>query len=402
MTRKILHLDLDAFFCAVEAQHTPTLAGKPFAVGGRPDQRGVVASCSYEARVFGIHSAMPMAQAVRLCPELIIVPSHRSRYEKASQAVMGHLHELTPFVEQLSIDEAFLDVTLLNLPGEEIAIQLQAIINADPGLPCSLGVASNKLVAKIANTVGKAEASRERHGAPNAIKVIPPGEEAAFLAPLPITELWGVGPSTAKRLAELNIRSIGDLAAWPVHEIERRFGAQGVSMARHARGLDDREVETAHLTKSISQEITFEKDVRDATTLHHILRRLADTVGRRVRQEALAGATIKLKLRWSDFTTLTRQITLPQPTDQDDEIYAAAVQLLADNWPPGKPVRLIGLGISSFGSPQRQMGLWDDPQEVAEKRRLQTTLDDLRERFGDDAIQRGSDLTRRPRKKPDR
>lgn len=398
MTRTILHLDLDAFFCAVEAQHDPVLGGKPFAVGGRPDQRGVVAACSYEARAFGIHSAMPMARAVRLCPGLIIIPHHRGRYEKASRAVMAHLHDLTPYVEQLSIDEAFLDVTLLNAPAETIARQLQAAINADPGLPCSLGVATNKLVAKIANTVGKVEASREKHGAPNAIRVVPPGAEAAFLAPLPITELWGVGPRTAARLAELNIRTIGDLAAWPAQEIERRFGAQGAAMARHARGLDDREVETSHLTKSISQETTFEKDVRDQSALHRVLRHLADGVGRKVRQDGLAGATIKLKLRWSDFTTLTRQITLPQPTDQDDEIYAAGLQLLAANWPTGRPVRLIGLGITGFSPPQRQLGLWDNPEELAEKRKLQTTLDDLRERFGDDAIKRGSDLPRTGKK----
>ena len=175
-------------------------------------------------------------------------------------------------------------------------------------------------------------------------------------------------------------------------------------MARHARGIDDREVETSHSTQSISQETTFERDVRDTTTLHRVLRRLSDGVGRRVRQEKLAGATIKLKLRWSDFTTLTRQITLPHPTDQDDEIYAAARKLLDANWNPGQPVRLIGVGISGFGTPQRQIGLWENPEEIGEKRRLQDTLDELRDRFGDNAIQRGSDLARRKknRQRPDR
>lgn len=392
MTRKILHLDLDAFFCEVEAQDNPALRGIPFAVGGRPDQRGVVASCSYEARRFGVRSAMPMAQALRLCPDLVIVGQHRGRYSKASKAVMAHLHDLTPFVEQLSIDEAFLDVTLLSDSAETIARQLQATINDDPGLPCSLGVATNKLVAKIANTVGKAEASQDASGAPNAIKVVPPGEEAAFLAPLAITELWGVGPKTAQRLATLGIHTIGDLAAWPQEEITRRFGAHGASIARHARGIDERDVETSHETKSISQETTFNRDVTSAKTLYRVLRQQADSVGRRVRQSGVAGTTVKIKLRWSDFTTLTRQVTLPNPTDQDDEIYQASAQLLAQNWPPGKAVRLIGVGVSGLTEPRRQLGLWENPDEVAEKRRLQDTLDDLRERFGDDAIRRGSDL----------
>lgn len=401
MTRQILHIDLDAFFCEVEAQENPALRGIPFAVGGRPDQRGVVASCSYEARRFGVHSAMPMTQALRLCPDLVIVGQHRGRYSKASKAVMTHLRNLTPFVEQLSIDEAFLDITLLSGHAETIARQLQATINTEPGLPCSLGVATNKLVAKIANTVGKSEASQRTEGAPNAIKVVPPGTEAAFLAPLPITELWGVGPRTAERLARFSITTIGDLAAWPAEEIARHLGAHGTAIARHARGIDQREVETSHETKSISQETTFDRDVTSATTLHRALRRQADAVGRRVRQAKLAGMTVKIKLRWSDFTTLTRQVTLPNPTDQDDEIYQAGAHLLEKNWPPGKAVRLIGVGISGFTEPQRQLGLWEDPEEVAEKRRLQDTLDNLRERFGDDAIQRGSDLSRRHRKNQD-
>ncbi len=395
MARKILHLDLDAFFCAVEAQHDPTLAGRAFAVGGRPDRRGVVASCSYEARRFGIRSAMPMARAVRLCPDLLIVPPHRPWYEEASRAVMQHLHDLTPFVEQLSIDEAFLDVSLLPAPAETLARQLQATINAEPGLPCSIGVATNKLVAKIATTVGKAQASRQTSGPPNAIRIVPPGEEAAFLAPLPIIELWGVGPRTAERLEALGMHTIGDAAAWPEADLIRRFGAHGAAIARQARGEDDREVETAHETHSISQETTFDRDVRDLTALKRTLRHLTDGVGRSVRKEGLAGTTVKIKLRWSDFTTLTRQVTLPSPTDQDDELYAAAEKLFLQHWPPGKPVRLIGVGLSGFAAPQRQLGLWDDPAALAEKRRLQSALDALRERFGEDAIQRGSDLPRR-------
>jgi len=211
MTRKILHLDLDAFFCSVEELHDPSLQGTPFAVGGRPDQRGVVASCSYAARRFGVHSAMPMAQAVKVCPALIIVPHHRRVYREISQQVMAYLHTVTPLVEQLSVDEAFLDVTALPRPTEALANQMQQTINTRFQLPCSLGVATNKLVAKIANNIGKAKASGDQP--PNAIQVVPPGEEAAFLAPLPVRELWGVGPKTAERLAQISIQTIGDLAA---------------------------------------------------------------------------------------------------------------------------------------------------------------------------------------------
>src|SRR5690606_6228694 len=259
MHRTILHLDLDAFFCAVEEQRNPALRGKPFAVGGRPDSRGVVSSCSYPARRFGIHSAMPMARAIRLCPDLIIIEPHFGEYRRASREVMARLGALTPLVEQISIDDAFLAVT--GLPGTPPAIAqgLQATIRDELGLPCSFGVATNKLVAKIANNVGKASAKGD--GPPNAIHVVPPGEEAAFLAPLPIEELWGVGPKTAARLRQLGVQTIGDLARWPERELARMFGKHGADLARRARGIDERPVETEHETKSVSKEITFARDV---------------------------------------------------------------------------------------------------------------------------------------------
>jgi len=388
--RKILHLDLDAFFCAVEEQHTPALKGKAFAVGGRPDQRGVVASCSYAARKFGVHSALPMAQAVRLCPHLIIVPHRHGAYGERSRQVMAILHDLTPLVEQLSIDEAFLDVTLLREPAEALARGVQARINAELDLPASLGVAANKLVAKIANDVGKGAARGD--GPPNAILVVPPGEEAVFLAPLPVRALWGVGPKTAERLAALGITSIGTLAAWPPDDLAARFGKHGAELAQRARGQDDRPVETERETKSISKETTFSRDVADGAALRATLRELADGVGWQVRQEELAGRTITLKLRWTDFTTLTRQVTLRDPTDQDDAIFAAARALFDQTWPPGRAVRLIGVGVGGFETPRRQLGLWEDAAASAEQTRLQQSIDALRERFGDDAIRRGSAL----------
>lgn len=384
--RAILHLDLDAFFCAVEEQNDPSLRGKAFAVGGRPDQRGVVASCSYAARQFGVRSAMPMSRAVRLCPNLLIISHHFEHYHQASERVMAVLHDLTPLVEQISIDEAFLDVTGLPVDVETLARQLQASIRDDLGLPCSLGVASNKLVAKIANNIGKSKARGA--GPPNAITVVAPGEEAAFLAPLPAGELWGVGPKTAERLAALGMRTIGDIARWPVEDLRRRFGKHGDDLARRARGIDEGAVETERETKSVSHETTFARDVSDGDTLKQVLREQAEGVGRRLRKAELAGTTVHIKLRWADFTTLTRQTTLDHATDLDQEIYEVAMRLFDHNWPPGKAVRLIGVGVSGFQTPARQLGLWDAPPDQAAER-LQAALDDLHERFGSDAVRRG-------------
>lgn len=279
--RKILHLDLDAFFCAVEEQRDPSLRGKAFAVGGRLDQRGVVSSCSYAARRFGVHSALPMSQALRLCPHLIVVPTHFPAYQEASQRVMAILHDLIPFVEQISIDEAFLDVTMLPEAAETIARTLQANIRDERGLPCSLGVATNKLVAKIATNMGKAQVKRD--DSPNAVLVVPPSQEAAFLAPLPVQELWGVGPKTAEQLGRLGMRTIGDIARWPEADLVKRFGKHGAELSHHARGQDDRPVESESETKSVSRETTFVQDIRDAVTLKRTLRYLCDKVGHHLR-----------------------------------------------------------------------------------------------------------------------
>jgi DNA polymerase-4 len=389
MSRKVLHLDLDAFFCAVEAKRNPDLQGKPFAVGGQPDQRGVVASCSYAARQFGIRSAMPMARAIKQCPDLIIVPSHYKAYQDASRQVMDRLHNLTPLVEQISIDEAFLDVSDLPEPGEVVARNLQATINNELGLPCSLGVASNKLVAKIANNIGKASVKTDKP--PNTIKVVPPGQEATFLTPLPVRELWGVGPKTAEQLAQLGIHTIGDLARWPETDLGQRFGKLGHDLARRASGIDDRPVETEHEAKSISQETTFARDIDDGDQLCQCLRQLSEKVGRRLRKKNLSGTRVKIKLRWADFTTLTRQMTLDHPTNLDSEIHTAAEQLFERTWPPGKRVRLVGVGVSGFEPLAYQLGLWE-AGDAEQDYRLQTTLDELRDRFGDEAIQRGSQL----------
>ena len=386
MPRIILHLDLDAFFCAVEEQRDPALRGRPFAVGGAPDARGVVSSCSYPARRFGVRSAMPMAQAIRRCPDLIVIPGRHSAYRAASKAVMARLHAITPLIEQLSIDEAFLDVSDVPQPGELLARRLQAAIRDELGLPCSLGVATNKLVAKIATDVGKAAVRSD--GPPNAIQIVPAGAEAAFLAPLPTTALWGVGPKTAARLAELGIHTIGDIAGWPERELSRLFGKHGHDLALRARGIDDRPVVTSREAKSVSQETTFPRDVRDATLLRQTLHTLAAGVGQRLRRDGLSGTTISIKLRWADFTTVTRQTTLGQPTDQDDVILAAATQLFDRLWHTGQWVRLLGVGVSGLGPAPRQLSLWDAP-DGERQRRLHEAVEALRERFGDGAIRWG-------------
>src|SRR5512143_1397182 len=225
MTSTILHLDLDAFFCAVEETRNPELRGRPFAVGGKPDERGVVASCSYAARQYGIRSAMPMARAIRLCPGLLIVPGRHRLYSEVSREVMKRLRAIAPSIEQISIDEAFLDISESGEPSDQLARRLQAEIRDELGLPCSIGIASNKLVAKIATEVGKKAA--RGGGPPFGLTIVPPGHEAAFLAPLPADMLWGVGPKTSARLAELGIRTIGDIANWPESELVRLFGENG-------------------------------------------------------------------------------------------------------------------------------------------------------------------------------
>ena len=383
--RTILHLDLDAFFCSVEELHDPSLRGKAFAVGGRPEERGVVASCSYAARRLGVRSAMPMSRALRLCPGLLVISHHRGNYSEMSEKVMERLRDLSSLVEQISIDEAFVDISELREQPESIAYRLQKRVNAELDLPCSIGVAANKLVAKIATEVGK---KRGRKGEPpNAVTIVPAGAEAAFLEPLPADMLWGVGPKTAARLAGYGLKTIGDLARRPEADLARWFGENGRDLARRACGVDNSPVVSEHTLKSISQETTFARDVRADNLLSETLRELSAEVGRRLRQAGNAGTTVRIKLRWPDFTALTRQVTLAQPTDQDEEIYATALDLLNKVRSKGKAVRLIGVGVSGLGAPPRQLELWGANSE--KRRKLQGVLDELQEKYGADSIRRG-------------
>ncbi len=389
--RIIAHLDLDAFFCAVEELYTPTLRGKPFAVGGSPEGRGVVASCSYPARMRGVHSAMPMAQAIRLCPNLQIIPHRFGAYTKASRKVMEKIHAISDLVEQISIDEAFFDLSN-KADAEQIARNLQLDIYQTLRLPSSIGIASNKLVAKIANDFGKA---KKRDGTPpRAFTLVPAGEEAAFLAPLSVTKLWGVGPKTAARLAEISITTIGELAQQDELKMLQRFGQNGYEITRRARGIDNRTIVTEREIKSISQETTFNSDKSDGYELRQVLRKLSEKVCKRLQDRRLVARTVKIKLRWSDFTTLTRQVTLQAHTNESEILIRAAEQLFDNHWLKGRAVRLIGMGVSGLEEAQQQIGLWD--QDWEKERHVEDALSEIKSRFGKDVIKRGI------RKSPDK
>ncbi|MGZ9223503.1 MAG: DNA polymerase Y family protein, partial [Anaerolineales bacterium] len=310
------------------------------------------------------------------------------------------------------------DISDIHESPELLARKLQSQIRDELQLPCSIGIASNKLVAKIATEVGKGLALRETSEAvlgikargeakpPNALTIVPFGEEATFLSPLPADMLWGVGPKTSARLTELGIYTIGDIAKWPESEMARMFGENGRDLARHSKGIDDRPITTEHETKSISQEITFSKDVRDDSVLQKTIREMSIEVGKQLRKNNLAGRTIKLKIRWPDFTTLTRQTTLNSPTDQEAEIEKTALDLLRSIRKPYQAVRLIGVGVTGLGQPIRQLGLWDTSEvsprrhgdarrsaavrmDSEGERRLQNALDELQAKYGKNVIKRG-------------
>ncbi|MFC1936801.1 DNA polymerase IV [Chloroflexota bacterium] len=384
--RKIIHVDLDAFYCAVEEQLNPDLRGKAFAVGGMPGSRGVVASCSYAARRFGVSSAMPMTRALQLCPELQVLPWHRSEYSNKSRQVMKILHEFTDLVEQISIDEAFLDVSARKEPPGQIAQELQTRIQDQEGLPASLGVATSKLVAKIATDVGKS--AEDTHSYPNAIQVVPLGEEADFLAPLPAQILWGVGPKTFQALEDLGLYTIGAVANWPEKDFIQRFGQLGKDLSRRAKGIDDSPVYTRRETKSISQETTFSEDINDKQKLLSIIQKQSKSIETSLSKENLKGITIKIKLRWPNFETLNRQITLEAPTADAEEIYKVAENLFLDNWKPGFPVRLIGIGISGFSEHYNQLSLWKYKSRGHDAE-VESVLKSIRDKYGADTIQRG-------------
>jgi nucleotidyltransferase/DNA polymerase involved in DNA repair len=387
--RKILHIDMDAFYASVEQQDNPEFRGKPVIVGADPRAgagRGVVAACSYEARRFGIHSALPIGQAWRLCPDGIYLRPRFSRYQEISGQIMDVFREYTDTVEPLSIDEAFLDVTgstTLMGPADRIGGKIKAEIRERTGLTASVGVAPNKFLAKVASDLDK----------PDGFVVVPDDGAAAFLAPLPISRLWGVGPRTESRLRALGLETIGDLATRGRDRLVADLGSGGGHLWNLAVGIDDRPVIANWAVKSVSNETTFERDTRDRDALVSTLRRLSDQVAARLRKKHLRAGTVTLKLRYSSFTTYTRQSGLREPTG-DGEIIFQRVRALFDRFELDEPVRLIGVGttrLTGADGPGTQLGLFAD-SGADSSGKLSDAMDRIHERFGNRALHRASDL----------
>jgi DNA polymerase-4 len=361
MSRWIIHADLDAFYASVEQLDNPELRGRPVVVGGPPQSRGVVAAASYEARAFGIRSALPMVTALRLCPEAVRVPPRFDRYAEISRRVMDIFRRFTPLVEPISLDEAFLDVTTPVQEGlrrketvlskaEGLARALKELVREEVGLTVSVGLASSRSVAKIASDMEK----------PDGLVAVPPGTERQFLALLPVRSLWGVGPKTAERLAAESIATVGELAERSEEWARRLFGQRGPDLIHLARGIDDSPVIVHHDTKSVSSETTFAQDIGDLRALQDSLRDLAQETTERLRRHGLKGRTVRVKLRLADFTTFTRQTTLAHPVDAFETIYREAAQLLAREVTGSRRFRLLGVGVSNFPASEE-----DGPQQPA-------------------------------------
>jgi DNA polymerase-4 len=339
--RHILHADLDAFYTSVEQLDNPALRGKPVVVGGSPESRGVVAAASYEARRFGVRSAMPMRTALQRCPQAIMVRPRFDRYSELSRRVMAMFREITPLVEPLSLDEAYLDVSdavTPERPAGRIAAELRQRVRAEVGLTISVGVATSKSVAKIASEMDK----------PDGLTIVSPGSEQRFLEPLAADKLWGVGPKTAARLAADRVHTIGDLAATTEHWMEKRFGRTGRHMRRLALGQDGSPVVAERERKSVSAETTLARDTGEPQLLLELVERLSGQVFRHLDSSGLAGRTVRVKLRLADFTTFTRQTTLADPVETSEDIAGAASALLRRELRPGRMFRLVGVGVSGF------------------------------------------------------
>jgi DNA polymerase-4 len=393
MNRIILHVDMDAFYAAVEQRDHPEYRCKPVVVGSDPKEgkgRGIVSTCSYEARRFGVHSAQPISRAWRLCPHAIYVRPDMNKYERVSRRIMGIFLEFTDILEQVSIDEAFLDVTgsrrLLG-SGSEIAAKIKRRIQAELHLTASVGVAANKFVAKIASDLEK----------PDGLVLVEPGHEKEFLAPLPIGRLWGVGQKTETLLKQMGLERIGQLSELRQSELAGRFGKTGAHLWRLAQGIDDRSVVPEEGYKSIGHEITFGEDTSDLEVLHKTLLNLTERVAQRLRMNEARARTISVKYREADFSTFTRRITLGNPVDTAEKIFPIARKLLKGLIRKSVPVRLIGVyaGNLETETEEGQMNLFGQAPQKDQK--LAEALDDITQRFGDQAIKRAALVNRKRR-----
>ena len=387
--RTVFHVDMEAFFDSVEELFDPSLKGKPVVVGGRPNERGVVAAASYAARKFGVHSAMPLRTAYKLCPQAIFVDGHPSRYRECSEKVFKVLQQFTPQVEMASIDEAYLEMTgtdrLLG-PPLRAAHSLHERMKVDTQLNCSVGIATSRLVAKVASDQAK----------PNGVLWIPAGEEPNFLAPLQVRKIPGVGKVMEQNLHSLGIKTVGDLAQLDEPFLEERFGKWGLALAGKSHGFDaggwfDSDIGSDMDPKSISHEHTFSHDTADEPQIEAILSRLSEMVGRRLREHNLHARTIQLKLRYSDFSTITRAHTLAAPTQLDTEIHEEIRTLFRANWKRGQTIRLLGVQTSSLTMEEGQLDLLDGDRNRRWKDAL-SAADRLRDKFGESAVSLGTGL----------
>jgi len=384
MARRIIHIDLDAFFVSVEQAENPALQGKAMVVGGRPDRRGVVACASYEARAFGLHAAMPLRTAYRLCPQAIFIEGSFAKYRRASERFMAILADFSPYLEPMSLDEAYLDATgFESMYGsiQQMAVNIKRRIKDELGLCASVGIASSKVVAKIAADWSK----------PDGLLEVPDGEERSFLAPLPVGKLPGIGKKSEPRLKSLGVDTIGQLAALPAAMLKHYFGVFGELMHRYANGIDDREVKPPTEAKSMSRETTFETDTGDRSRLKATLSYLSERLGSELRQCGRQAKCVTLKLRYADFTTITRRRTLKRASDTDQPIFNTGLQLLEAALALEKrPVRLIGIGVSKLIEPVRQLDMLDTSAQRLEQ--LDRAIDRIRKKYGFTAIQTGRTL----------
>ncbi len=379
--RTIMHIDLDAFFVSVEQASNPELKGKPVVVGGKPGGRGVVATASYEARSFGLHSAMPISTAARLCPQAIFIEGNYNHYAEVSKNFMAILADYSPFLEPMGLDEAYMDVTgFESLHGSirQMAIEIKRRVKDELGIVASIGIASCKVVAKVASDESK----------PDGLIEVPLGGEATFLAALPIRKLPGVGKKTEQVLNGLGIRTIGQLAGMPLRVLKNRFGVFGGTLHHHANGIDESPVTSPEEAKSISRETTFEKDTHDLVFLSATLRYQAEKVGADLREVGKQAKCVSIKVRYSDFTTITSQRTLTQMTNLDQVIFQIGSELLqkavADN---RLAIRLVGIGVSGLSEPGMQLSLLNGTEQRLE--RLNRVVDRIRDKYGFASIQTG-------------
>ena len=383
MQRLVCHLDMDAFFVSVEELFDRSLKGKPVVVGGKANERGVVAAASYEARRYGVHSAMPLRTASRLCPHAVFVPGRPDRYREYSRKVYSVLQHFSPLVEMASIDEAYLDLTgteRLFGPPLRIAHLLHEAVTAETNLRCSLGLASSRLVAKVSSDQAK----------PNGLLYILPRCEAAFLAPLAIRKIPGVGKKTEESLQKIGIRYVGDLARLDEHFLAERFGKWGLALAGKARGEDaggwfDSAIGENEDPKSISHENTFAEDIADRERLETALLRLSEMVSKRLREHRLYSRTIQIKLRYEDFSTITRACSLDHATQLDGEVAGAVIKLFRQAWDGKTPVRLLGVHAGSLNTVEGQMSLLDEPK-TERIRKAFRSVDHIRDRFGEASV----------------